>query len=313
MGYTHYWVHKRNFTVPQWQEIVSDLKTIVDHARNVEGIVLADFNGDGGTSPQFGDDRIAFNGLGDDAHESFIVNRKVAPLKSHQSKDRRGWDFCKTERKPYDVVVTACLAYLSTVTRREDPATHEPIIGSEAFSVTSDGDGSNFLGGVDLVRAALPKVANQIDIPMDVMKSDRWCGPWVNDKAKGYEVNFCIDGHGYVLRPRTGESYRFETHADLANWLELTKRKTFARGGSTGWGSYGKVEENIWNAYGSFDKARNDRLGRAQKAALERLFPVPTEHAKQPPAFARPGEMPTNAGREFCYSVAELLNHLKVA
>jgi hypothetical protein len=315
MGYTHYWTQKRNFTIARWQEIITDLKVILDHAQHIEGTVLADGSGEGGTSPEFTDDHISFNGLGDDSHEGFYIQRRRT-LESWQTKDQLGWAFCKTARKPYDRVVTACLAYLSTVTRREEPKSHEPIIGTEAFSVSSDGGSEDFLAGVDLARIALPRCANVIDIPMDLMKDDRWCMPWVNCKTKIYEVHFCVDGHGYVLKSRTGESYRFESHEVLATWLH---RRRYAA--MPGWkpafvsnfGSYGYDEPNIWNATGSFDRTRQDRIGKAQAAALKKLFPVPVENAHQPPAYVRPGEMLSVNKEELCYSLSDLLNKLEAA
>lgn len=313
MGYTHYWTQRRNFTVAQWQDICTDIRAIVDYSQNLAGIPLADGMGDGGTKPDVSDEAIAFNGLGDDSHETFHIARKRV-LESWQTPDRLGWAFCKTARKPYDAVVTACLCYLSTVTRKEDPATHEPLIGSEAFSVTSDGDGSDFLIGLDLARKALPRYANVLDIPMQIMEGDRWCAPWVNNNAKGYEVHFCLDGRGYVLKPRTRESYCFESHVALAQFLDRTKRAEFyGRPGAYvvnlgSWRDDYRIEPNIWNAMGSFDKARHARIAKAQVKVLATLFPVDPSCAHQPPAFVRPGEMPDNAGREFCYNIGDLLN-----
>jgi hypothetical protein len=55
--------------------------------------------------------------------------------------------------------VTTVLSYLSTV--------------EENFSVSSDGCGSDWLAGVEEARRALPRFANVLDIPMDVMREDR--------------------------------------------------------------------------------------------------------------------------------------------
>ncbi|UGY15207.1 hypothetical protein HAP48_0042900 [Bradyrhizobium septentrionale] len=319
MGYTHYWTQKRNFTIAQWQQIIVDLKAILAHAQHVEGIVLAGSMGEGKTSPEFTDDLIAFNGLGDDSHESFYIQRKRT-LEEWQSKDRLGWSFCKTAHKPYDRVVVACLCYLATVTRKEDPATHEPIIGSEAFSVTSDGDSTDFLAGLDMARVALPQYGNVLDLPLSLMEDDRWCAPWVSlcgDRPK-YDVRFCVDGHGYVLKGK--QSYRFDTHESMARWLNGCKRVEFKGGRHSDYtvrwndrlqDNY-RIEPNIWNATGSFDKARHARIQPAQEAALSALFPAPAANAHQPPAFVRPGQMPENGGREFCYSVTELLDRLSV-
>lgn len=309
MGYTHYFNQRRNFTRKQWEIVSADLRTIVTYAQHECGIALANGMGDGGTSPEFTADLIMLNGVGDDSHETFMVRRAIKTTPDYPGETDLGGDFTKTAQKPYDAVVTACLCYLTTATRREDPTSHEPIIGSETFSATSDGKGADFLVGLDLARKALPHLGNVLDIPMEVMKEDRWCAPWVNGRGgRQFEVHFCVDGKGYVLRPRTGESYCFESHLALAQFLERTKSATFATSGRTSFGGYGKEEVNIWNAYGSFDEERFERLRLAQKRALSKLFPVDPACAHQPPAFVRPGEMPDNAGREFCYSVAELMN-----
>lgn len=312
MGYTHYFTQNRNFTRAEWQTVSDDLRTILQYAQHDCGIALANGSGEGGTSPEFNADFISFNGVGDDAHETFIIRRTIKTKPDYEGESNLAWDFCKTARKPYDDAVTACLCYLGSITRRDDTSTGAPIIGSEVFSTSSDGHGSDFLVGLDLARKALPRVANQLDMPMAVMESDRWCAPWVDDSnCKGYEVHFCIDGRGYVLKPRTRESYCFESHVALAQFLDRTKRVDFKRRYVVTFGrfrdDYG-IEPNIWNASGSFDKARHDRIGKAQAKILASLFPVDPACSQQPPAFVRPGQMPDNSGREFCYSIADLMN-----
>src|SRR6266403_532021 len=61
-------------------------------------------------------------------------------------------------------------------------------------------------------RRALPRYANILDIPMDIPRSDRWCMPWVSCyESSGFDVNFCVDGKGYIEHIKTGDWYRFET------------------------------------------------------------------------------------------------------
>lgn len=315
MGYTHYWNQERNLTKAQWAAVIADIRTIIAYAQHDCGIALANGMGDGGTSPEINEAHISFNGVGDDSHETFFITRTIRTKPEYEG-ERTDWGFCKTARKPYDAVVTACLCYLTTVTRREDPTSHEPIIGSEAWDASSDGFGKDFLVGLDLARKALPQYGNVLDIPMGVMKSDRWCAPWLNMSGGGggctanktFELHFCVDGKGYVMRRRTGESYCFESHKAMAIFLDSTKAASFSTGGSTGWGRYGREEPNIWNAMGSFDAARHNRIKCAQERVLAKLFPVDPACAFQPPAYVRPGEMPDNAGREFCYSLSDLLN-----
>lgn len=294
MGYTHYWTQKRSFTADEWTEVSADIGRIVSYAQTHTGIALANGMGDGGTSPEFDAKSIRFNGLGDDSHETFVVYRMRC---REWEGGTLGGSFTKTARKPYDPVVTACLCYLSSV--------------AETHSVSSDGKGADFLAGLAVARVALPEKANVLDIPMDVMRDDRWTGPWISGhKDCGFHARFCVDGFGYVERGDGKEWYRFESHKALAEFLDANKYARFPRGGSTGWGGYPAHEPAIWNATGSFDKARHDRIARAQAKVLRTLFPADAAHAFPPPAYARPNEIPSREEAPFCYSLDELLGKL---
>lgn len=285
MGYTHYFTQTRNLTVDEWTDICTDLTEILSFTENELGIPLANGHGEPRTRP-------LFNGLGDDAHETFYISRKRQP--PEYPGDRAGGFFCKTARKPYDVAVTACLCYLSTC------------LDKPAFHVNSDGHGKDFLQGLSLARQALPRKANVLDIPMGVMQSDRWTGPWVSGVPNGYEVRFCINGKGYVLH-RT-ESYCFQTHLELAQFLERHKQLIFRE--RSRHRTYVEVEPDIWRASGYFDKTRHERIARAQRKALAQLFPVTdVEHDEQPPAYVRPGDFPRpEENGTFSYSLADLIN-----
>ena len=105
MGYTHYW------TI---QDITKPLMTS-EIAQDIQSIILASEvpigDGDGGrdSQPVLEHDLVQLNGIGDESHESlcyppnFKWNQEVHPPESH------GFAFCKTARKPYDVVVCAAL------------------------------------------------------------------------------------------------------------------------------------------------------------------------------------------------------------
>lgn len=85
-----------------------------------------------------------FNGLNDDAHETFYVD---------QGNDE--WSFCKTARKPYDVAVTAILAYLE--------GAHP-----DKFSVGSDGDSDDWQAGIKLLKTALGTKAAFAQVPAEI-------------------------------------------------------------------------------------------------------------------------------------------------
>lgn len=299
MGYTHYWTQTRDFTREEWSQIREDMEALLIDVQHVQGIPLANGMGEPGTSPEITDDKIWFNGAGDDRHETFCLDRVRPPKEEWQS--RRGNDFCKTGRAPYDLAVTAALCYLASVT---DPISH---------SVSSDGHGRDFLEGLAEARRALPRYANVLDIPMDILRSDRWCMPWVSCyESSGFDVEFCVDGKGYVAHLKTGDWYCFETHLALAQFLDRTKLAQFPRRLKVRFGAHvdnvGNIEPKIWNAYGSFDAARHKRIATAQAFALAPLFENPGDRLQQPPAYVRPGEMPEPETRH--YSFSELLKAL---
>lgn len=144
MGYTHYWTHPRNFTQEEFLQISDAARTIIDkasgrkfdapsHARAVEHeLVVCNGLGERESRPELSGDRIGLNGIGPDLdHETFMIEANPGP---------DSWHFCKTARKPYDVVVVAILTYLAT---------------DWAFSVSSDGDIDDWTAGVELAGEAL--------------------------------------------------------------------------------------------------------------------------------------------------------------
>jgi len=85
MGYTRYWNIKNDLDdcrFLKFKEICNQIVELFD-------IPLDDIIID--------DSVVRFNGVGDNAHETFLFSKKS------------GFNFCKTQRKPYDAVVCACL------------------------------------------------------------------------------------------------------------------------------------------------------------------------------------------------------------
>jgi hypothetical protein len=150
MGYTHYWTQKKDFTQVQWARLSCDVRDILIEARK-HGIQTGDYAGGG--LPQFEADRIAFNGLGEEAHETFYIDRKRERPDEYRRKCgiKTGWGFCKTARKPYDIVVTAVLIYLHTVWK---------------FDVSSDGDYPDWVAGHTLVTKAIDNFCFVIPVPL---------------------------------------------------------------------------------------------------------------------------------------------------
>jgi len=85
MGYTHYFEHKK-VSKDTWAKIVVDCVKVM-HAIDTT------------FEQEFTDKTITINGIGEEGHETFILERKGSD----------GFTFCKTARKPYDLFVCACL------------------------------------------------------------------------------------------------------------------------------------------------------------------------------------------------------------
>jgi stringent starvation protein B len=131
MGYTHYWRMKQAKQTAFNKAVAKANKVL--KAR--EGL-LASGNGVG--SLVIEKDEVCFNGQGETCY-----------IRNNGS----DFSFCKTARKPYDVVVTAVLAIFA----------HE--LG-DAFSVSSDGEYEEWAPGVKLASKVLGKpVPNPLEPP----------------------------------------------------------------------------------------------------------------------------------------------------
>lgn len=115
MGYTHYWdfyacENLLFMTKSAVEEKLKDVeKAYILAKKDIIKIIkankdlLANNYGDIGSKPYI-DDYIAFNGIGEDSHETFLLRDTFL--------ENVGFHFCKTSHKPYDIVVVACLAVL---------------------------------------------------------------------------------------------------------------------------------------------------------------------------------------------------------
>jgi hypothetical protein len=90
-GYTHYWTWKETPNKDSLKQCIKEMKQLVESRRTL----LAGPDGEG--KPILKSDQIEFNGVGENAHEPFIFPRE------------KGFNFCKTQWKPYNEVVVACL------------------------------------------------------------------------------------------------------------------------------------------------------------------------------------------------------------
>ena len=105
MGYTHYWTPKVA-SPKQWKAFIGVCKRLnkelPDYTETAGGycndelLVIAGGSGEG--KPIFTNKEICFNGGNGMEHETFYLEPK-----------KLDWNFCKTARKPYDLLVVACL------------------------------------------------------------------------------------------------------------------------------------------------------------------------------------------------------------
>jgi hypothetical protein len=145
MGYTHYWDYH--------PELIKDEKELKEKFRNaVRQIKQCYFylkknqyaqpciirGGLGKGLPKFLQNQIWFNGDGstDLDHETFYLT-----WNNMDSEGRDNWGFCKTARKPYDLLV--CMSLLALENAFQDP---------KVFSYSSDGDDSEWQGAKDLYK-----------------------------------------------------------------------------------------------------------------------------------------------------------------
>jgi hypothetical protein len=131
MGYTHGWAQTRPFTDLEWAAVRRDISRIC----RLAGAFLQL------SGPAPGNGPLVVDGIGEDGYETFRL-----------CQNGREHAFCKTERRPFDVVVTASLCYLASVWGNYD--------------VHGDGNEEDFAAGLALARQALPDQADRLARPV---------------------------------------------------------------------------------------------------------------------------------------------------
>lgn len=99
MGYSHYWKKTKQVDQKVWNSYAKVCKKLKDCTENI-GISIVNHTGNAGTAPIFNRNKIQFNGENINSYESFniSINDEVGEF-----------SFCKTNRKPYDILVVCCL------------------------------------------------------------------------------------------------------------------------------------------------------------------------------------------------------------
>lgn len=144
MGFTHYWYRKQELDADLFADYAQDvnrllsntsipltyMEAVQDEWREVNGFLATP-------------DEINFNGRGKDSHETFYFPRILSNTGfTHRNIEIQGlaFGFTKTARKPYDVLVVACLIL---------GILH---FGKDSIKVSSDGHIQDWQKGLDLVN-----------------------------------------------------------------------------------------------------------------------------------------------------------------
>lgn len=134
MGYTHYWSFQPNKVEDteqlrkKFKKASQQIKKFVDFMNNEKSEVYKVCGGLGKGKPIFNETEVWFNGDASQGldHETFSVHWS-RPNVLGQFRD-----FCKTARKPYDLIVCFSLLVFADV------------FGSDVFNFSSDGDNEDW-------------------------------------------------------------------------------------------------------------------------------------------------------------------------
>ena len=142
MGYTHYWRQQRDFTPAEWNELTRLTKLITADGSSI----LANGISDRGSQPTIDNEKICFNGIGEDGHETFRITKKKrekADYEKQEPYNRQGvFEFCKTAQKPYDKYVVAVLCALFNMKIKLDEEKY-PVL-----YIRSDGNTADWTEGL---------------------------------------------------------------------------------------------------------------------------------------------------------------------
>lgn len=133
MGFTRYYTINGKLDPERFKSYSKDCKFICDKiyekytGQPWENRGIAGWDGTG--DPEFTDDEVVFNGIGDMAHETFSIGV-----------NSKGFNFTKTQLKDYDKYVYACLLLAGIYFKKD-------------IKVSSDGDRDDYPEITGLVKS----------------------------------------------------------------------------------------------------------------------------------------------------------------
>lgn len=120
MGYTHYFQIHKEIAPTRWSYFIKGANSILSHAWDFD------------LETELNSEVVVINGKGELGHETLFISRT-----------NTRWEFVKTNRKPYDDVVTAILILARYV------------FDEDSFSLSSDGSWSDWSLGRELFTEAM--------------------------------------------------------------------------------------------------------------------------------------------------------------
>ncbi len=138
MGYTHYWEQHKNLDEKTWNKFVTAVnemykllpKFSTSSGSYYSEVPLKLVGGDEeiNTLPLFDNSNIIFNGYLENGHEGFYLTNEV-----------QEYSFCKTNRKPYDLMVQVTLLLYKHYFKKD-------------VSISSDGIQKEWVQAFELVK-----------------------------------------------------------------------------------------------------------------------------------------------------------------
>ena len=104
MGYTNYWHQYNDFTDEEWKSILQEYDYIKEVCKDIIVDETTKTN------------EIVFNGVGENSHETFVLNKDARPYNDQKYEgDDISFNFCKTAMKPYDIAVWYLLTQIQRI------------------------------------------------------------------------------------------------------------------------------------------------------------------------------------------------------
>tara|TARA_R100000655_G_C2974830_1_gene190956 strand:+ start:105 stop:434 length:330 start_codon:yes stop_codon:yes gene_type:complete len=98
MGYSNYWKQEKSFDDSEWKQIKDEYELMKLELGEIQDQTESD-------------DEIAFNGIGEEQCETFILSKNVRTVADFEGQDL-SFNFCKTRELPYDLAVWHLLTFI---------------------------------------------------------------------------------------------------------------------------------------------------------------------------------------------------------